>query len=184
MRPTSTLLLPALLLPLLACTPRPIYPAGEDPCREQVKVAVTDSHDGDTIVVEPLEGDAQGIEEDVRLIGIDTPEVDHNGDDHDCFALPAWQETIDLLDGEEAWLTFDAECTDAYGRSLAYVFTGGDGLFVNGHLVEQGFARACPFPPNTAFSDDFDEAELAAQAGNRGRWAEPCNGGPECFGGG
>ncbi len=169
---------------LLAGCPDPIYPAGEEPCSDQVAVDVLDAHDGDTIEVEYASGDRQGSADDVRLIGIDTPEVDHVGDDHDCYALPAWQETLDLLEGERAWLTYDAECTDQYGRGLAYVFRDSDGLWVNKHLVEQGFARACPFPPNTTFSEELEAAQQEAQEGARGRWAEPCNGGPDCFAGG
>ena len=169
---------------LLSGCPDPIYPAGDEPCSAQVLVDVVGSHDGDTIEVEYASGDRQGSADDVRLIGIDTPEVDHSGDDHDCYALPAWQETRDLLEGKQAWLTFDEECTDQYGRALAYVFAEEDGLFVNSHLVEQGFARACPFGTNTTFSEDFEADQQEAQAANRGRWAEPCNGGPECFQGG
>lgn len=179
--------LPALFLPallLLSGCPDPIYPAGAEPCSSQVSVDVLGAHDGDTIEVEYTSGDRLGSGDDVRLIGIDTPEVDHNGDDHDCYALPSWQETLDLLEGQQAWLTFDAECTDQYGRALAYVFRDSDGLWVNSHLVEQGFARACPFSPNTTFTEELEEKQQEAQAEARGRWAEPCNGGPDCFGGG
>lgn len=177
------ILLPgAVFLLLPAC--RPSFPAGDDPCRVQVHVDVLAVTDGDTVEVEYREGDQEGGTDDVRLIGIDTPEIDHDGDDHDCYALPAWQETIDLLEGQEAWLTFDQECTDEYGRVLAYVHRDEDGAFVNLHLVRQGFARACPFGVNDAFDDDFAEAEMEAQAEDLGRWPEPCNGGPECFQGG
>jgi micrococcal nuclease len=183
MRPVLLLLVLFAFALLIGC-PDPIYPAGENPCSSQVLVDVVDSHDGDTIVVEYASGDRQGSTDDVRLIGIDTPEVDHSGDDHDCYALPAWQEIRDLLEGQQAWLTYDEECTDAYGRGLAYVFAEADGLFVNSHLVEQGFARACPFAPNTTFTDDLEARQQEAQAANLGRWAEPCNGGPDCFDGG
>lgn len=176
--------LPIVLL--LACSsPPPVYPGGEPACAEQTQVTVLEVIDGDTIEVEHLDGQRSGLVERIRLIGIDTPEVDHSGgDDHDCYGLPAWQETIDLLDGELAWLTYDEECTDAYDRGLAYVWRDSDGLWVNHHLVLQGFARSCPFSPNTAFTSDLDEAEVTAITEQRGRWAAPCNGGPDCFQGG
>lgn len=183
MRSAPRALLLSVSLLLCAC-PDPIYPAGEAPCSEQVQVDVLGAHDGDTIEVRYAGGDRQGSEDDVRLIGIDTSEVDHNGDDHDCYALPAWQEILDLLEGQQAWLTYDEECTDQHGRGLAYVFADADGLFVNSHMVEEGFARACPYGANTTFSEDFEALQQEAQAELRGRWAEPCNGGPECFEGG
>ena len=178
-------LLLVLLLSILGCpSAPPIYPGGEPACSEQTQVEVLQVFDGDTIEVEYLDGPRDGLVESVRLIGIDTPEVDHNGVDHDCYALLAWQEAIDLLDGQLAWLTFDEECTDTYDRALAYVWRDEDGLWVNQHLVLQGFARACPFSPNTTFTEDLANAEMTAIAELRGRWAEPCNGGPECFAGG
>lgn len=140
--------------------------------------------DGDTVEVEILSGSRRGETEDVRLIGIDTPEVDHGGDDHDCYALVAWQEVIDLVEGRRAWMTFDAECTDFYGRTLAYLWRDEDGLFLNRHLVAEGFARACPISPNSAFSSDLASLEQEAQDQGLGRWGEPCLGGPECFQGG
>ena len=78
--------------------------------------------------------------ENARLIGIDTPEVDHDNEDHDCFALPAWQETIDLAVGREAYVTYDAECNDDYGRLLVYLFLW---LCIYMFLCECGWVRVC-----------------------------------------
>ena len=89
-----------------------------------------------------------------------------------------------ISEGSEAYVTFDAECNDDYGRTLVYLFRAEDGLFVNRHLIAQGFARACPVTPNTAFSSEFSSVEEEAIEALLGRWAEPCNGGPECFQGG
>ena len=177
---------PLVLRALVSCVEeRPIYPGGDPACHEQTLVEVLAVTDGDTVVVRYLEGTREGSEDDVRLIGFDTPEVDHGPDEnHDCFALPSWQALIDLVEGERAWMTFDEECADAFGRSLGYLWRESDGLFVNRRMVEEGYGRACPVPPNTTFSDDFAEAEAAAIDADRGRWAEPCNGGPDCFAGG
>ena len=148
----------------------PTYPGGEIACAEQMKIQVLEAKDGDTIVVEYLDGPRATGTDDVRLIGLDTPEIDHDGgDDHDCFGLPAWQETIDLLVGETAYITFDTECSDTYGRALGYVFRESDGLFVNLYLVRQGFGRACPFSTSTTFSADFAEAESGAIEEDLGR---------------
>ena len=169
---------------LSACDETPVYPAGEAPCSPQARVMVDEAVDGDTVMLTFLDGERVGFTMSARLIGIDTPEVDHDNEDHDCFALPAWQETIDLAVGREAYVTYDAECNDDYGRLLVYLFRAEDGLFVNRHLISEGFARACSVFPNNSFSSAFEEVEEAAQAALLGRWAEPCNGGPECFQGG
>jgi len=173
------------LLPLLgACERAPIFPAGETPCSAQAKVLVDDVIDGDTVEVTFLDGERVDFTLSARLIGIDTPEIDHHNGNHDCYALPAWQEAIDVISGREAYVTFDTECNDDYGRLLVYLFRADDGLFVNRHLISEGFARACPVSPNTAFSSELEIAEEAAIGSVIGRWAEPCNGGPECFAGG
>jgi micrococcal nuclease len=157
-----------LALPILACTPR--LPAGEDPCRAQVKVTVTEVTDGDTIHVEIQEGEGAGTEEDVRLLGIDTPEVDHfDTARSQCWAVLAWNRTIELLSGKEAWLTFDSACTDLHGRTLAWVYDA-DSTFVNGDLVEGGFARTCPWSPPGAFDADLAALEQSAQAAGAGLW--------------
>ena len=180
---------PALLfvLPLIffaACESDPIFPAGETPCSAQARVTVDDVIDGDTVEVTFLDGERIGFSLSARLIGIDTPEIDHNNGNHDCYALPAWQEAIDVIGGREAYVTFDTSCNDDYDRLLVYLFRADDGLFVNRHLVTEGFARACPVSPNTAFSTEFERSEETAASALSGRWAAPCNGGPECFAGG
>jgi len=182
--PLLRALLLLVLLPCAACTGRPYYPGGEIACSEQTRIRVEEAVDGDTVDIEYLDGSRQGSSDRVRLIGIDTPEVDHDGEDHDCYGLLAWQATIDLVVGEAAWMTFDEECSDDYGRTLGYIWRDSDGLFVNRRLVEDGFARACPYSPNTTFSEHLADAEQAAREAELGRWSACDGGGPECFGGG
>jgi micrococcal nuclease len=172
------------LICLAACESDPIFPAGETPCSAQARVTVDAVIDGDTVEVTFLDGERIGFSLSARLIGIDTPEIDHNNGNHDCYALPAKQEAIDVIGGREAYVTFDTSCNDDYDRLLVYLFRADDGLFVNRHLVTEGFARACPVSPNTAFSPEFSGDEEAASEALIGRWAAPCNGGPECFAGG
>jgi micrococcal nuclease len=183
---TRLLVLLFLLLSVASggCDEEPIFPAGEAPCSAQAKVIIDEVIDGDTVELTFLDGERSGFTLRARLIGIDTPEIDHVNEDHDCFALPAWQEAIDVIDGREAYVTYDAECNDDYGRLLVYLFRAEDGLFVNRHLIAEGFARACPVSPNTAFISEFESLEEEAVSQAIGRWAEPCNGGPECFQGG
>jgi micrococcal nuclease len=130
-------------------------------------VAVVDHPvDGDTVVVR-----IGGRRESVRFIGIDTPESVARDRPVECFGLEAKHRTAELLPaGTQVRLERDIEARDAYGRLLAYITRVDDGVFVNLLLVEEGFAESFPFEPNTAHRADFDRAEAAARAGDRGLW--------------
>jgi endonuclease YncB( thermonuclease family) len=52
----------------------------------------------------------------------------------------------------------DVSERDMYGRLVRFVYA--DGLFVNLALVEEGFALAFEFEPDTSFSELFREATL------------------------
>ncbi len=123
--------------------------------------------DGDTIVARLPGGD-----EDVRYIGIDTPETVKPGTPVQCFGPRAHEANERLVDGQTVMLRFGAERRDVYGRLLAYVFLPGAGaagrpLFVNAELVRRGLARTLTIPPNDSYAPLF--ARLAARAGVRGR---------------
>ncbi|MDP1805001.1 MAG: thermonuclease family protein, partial [Acidimicrobiales bacterium] len=122
--------------------------------------------DGDTVVVE-----IDGREEPVRFIGIDTPESVAPDRPVECFGVEAKARTAALLPvGTLVRLERDVEARDRYDRLLAYVIRADDNLFVNLVLVEEGFAEARAFPPNTARQAELDAAEDSARAGDRGLW--------------
>jgi len=168
----------ALLAPLLAgCGPPSDLPEGESPCAPVASVRVLEFVDGDTCDVEYLDGDLAGEEVRVRLLGVDTPEINHSSlESSECHALEAWTAASDELQGEDAWLTFDAECTDRYDRTLAYMFRSSDRFFLNRYLLEEGHARTLSISPNTTLADDFQQIEEAAQLAARGLWGDPCYG--------
>lgn len=128
---------------------------------------VTRVVDGDTIEVRL----ADGGEEDVRYIGIDTPETVKPGTPVQCGGPKAHAVNERLVGGRMVTLRFDAERRDVYGRLLAYVYrpngSGGPPLFVNAVLARRGLARTLTIPPNDSHADLF--ARLAARAGVRGR---------------
>ncbi len=129
--------------------------------------------DGDTVVV-----DVGGREESVRLIGIDTPESVARDRPNECFGAEASARLETLLPiGTEVLLTRDIEPRDMYDRLLAYVQRSSDGLLVNAAQVADGYAEAKDYPPNTAYRDDFEQAERAARAAGLGLWTA-C-GGPD-----
>jgi micrococcal nuclease len=132
-----------------------------------VSAHVTRVVDGDTIEVELPGGD----EDDVRYIGIDTPETVKPGTPVQCGGPRAHEVNERLVGGRTVTLRFDAERRDVYGRLLAYVYLpggrpGGRPLFVNAELARRGLARTLTIPPNDSFAPLF--ARLAGRAGVRG----------------
>ncbi len=123
--------------------------------------------DGDTIGVE-----IDGVEERVRLIGIDTPETKKPDSPVECFGPEATAFTESLLPkGTSLHVQRDVEARDVYGRLLAYVYRSDDGLFVNLEILGQGYARPLTIPPNVAHADEFVVAARTAEATNVGLWA-------------
>lgn len=135
--------------------------------------------DGDTVVV-AFEG---GRSENVRLIGIDTPEKPGGNLPAECFGAEASAFTAVLLPpGSPVLLTGGAETRDVYDRLLAYVHRATDGLLVNMALAREGYAAALSIAPNTDYSAHFSTAVEVARAENLGLWAA-CGGPDEPLGG-
>jgi micrococcal nuclease len=124
--------------------------------------------DGDTIEVS-----LAGTEEDVRYIGVDTPESVTPGEPVECFGRRASEFNADLVEGRTVRLAFDRELRDDYGRLLAYVHVGE--VFVNAELVERGYARTLQISPNTARAGLLGRLEREAGRAGRGLW-EACEG--------
>ena len=83
-------------------------------------------YDGDTILLDG--GDR------VRYLGIDAPEMDHEGGKSEFLAAKATALNRKLVSGAPLRLEYDQDRTDHYGRILAYVFLPA-GEMVNAHLV-------------------------------------------------
>jgi micrococcal nuclease len=110
---------------------------------------VTYVADGDTIVV-----DLNGVEERVRYIGIDTPEVgDPCGDE-------ATQANRLLVNGQMVRLEKDISERDRYGRLLRYVYVGD--VFVNAELVKDGWAVAYRYEPDTSLAVYLESQQVGA----------------------
>ena len=123
--------------------------------------------DGDTIIVEGGDGRI----EDVRLLGIDTPETVDPRRPVGCYGPEASAFTKHLVTGRRVTLRYDRELHDRYGRFLAYVWLAGRRpLFVNAELVRRGYARSYPFPPNTAHAALFAALERSAAVAGKGLW--------------
>ena len=127
---------------------------------------VTRVVDGDTIHVA-----IGGRDENVRYIGVDTPESVKPGTPVQCFAERASAFNKRLVAGERVRLVRDAEERDRYGRLLAYVYRARDNLFVNARLVRGGYAVPLTIPPNVAHAKEFRTLASVARRKGRGLWS-------------
>jgi len=124
---------------------------------------VTRVVDGDTIEVL-----LDGREEDVRYIGVDTPETVKPDTPVQCFGPQASAFNHALVEQRRVRLVFDVEQRDVYGRLLAYVYLGR--RFVSAELVRRGLARTLTIPPNDRFAGRLKRLEIAAARAGRGLW--------------
>lgn len=122
--------------------------------------------DGDTVEVSPP---VRG-EEDVRLIGVDAPEL-HAPGGPQPYARRAAAFAERRLEGRRVRLEFGPELEDRYGRVLAYVHTGGE--MFNRLLLEKGYAQLALFPPNTRYAGSLRQAQREAREARRGLWGLP-----------
>lgn len=122
--------------------------------------------DGDTVIAE-----VDGSLENVRLIGIDTPESVARNRPNQCYGAEASSYLKSLLpEGTSVTLILDAQARDRYDRLLAYVFRGHDELFINLDLVEHGYAGTLSYPPNTHYEHLLDDAARRATLSKLGLW--------------
>jgi len=154
-----TFLLLAIVLLLSACT------FGFNP-NLPVTVSVSTPGAGDTaMVTRVIDGDTidvtiNGQPYTVRYIGVNTPERDEA-----CYR-EATNANAALVQGQTVRLVKDVSETDRYGRLLRYVYVGP--IFVNQALVEQGWAEAASYPPDTAYESTFQQFEIEAANAQRG----------------
>jgi micrococcal nuclease len=160
--PTRSALVVALVAVLAACS----LTDGSSEPRQAGAGVVTHPVDGDTVDV-----DLGGVDERVRLIGIDTPESVAHDRPVECYGPEAKVRLAELLPpGTEVHLERDVEARDRFGRLLAYVIRAEDGVHVNLLLVQEGYAEARRFEPNVARQAELDQAEDEARAAERGLW--------------
>jgi len=119
--------------------------------------------DGDTVA---LAGDAR-----VRLLGIDAPEMERDGQPADFLAHKAKAILTELTLNRQVGLKYDRLRYDHYGRLLAYLFLPGDTL-VNAELVRLGVARVYFIAPNLLNREVLLAAQKEAIEARRGIWQQ------------
>lgn len=127
--------------------------------------------DGDTIIIKTEAG-----EENVRLIGIDTPEVDPNRGGPECYGMEASKRTKELTENQSVTIELDQSqgTRDKYERLLAYVRLS-DGKLLNEVLVTEGYAREYTYNKPYAYQKELKDAEVSARTEKKGLWGACSN---------
>jgi micrococcal nuclease len=142
------------------------FPSPSIAAQETLRGTVSVVYDGDTLRVR-LAGQK---DERVRLIGVDSPELDDARERVRLMAFLAkrftffrlYDTTVELLPGPEK--------RDIYGRLLAYIRTESGEMF-NETLVREGYAYAyLKFPFDEAWRNRLKDAENAARRSGKGLW--------------
>jgi micrococcal nuclease len=149
-----------------------------DPPPRSAGAYVVRAVDGDTIEVA-----IDGRREDVRYIGVDTPETVKPGTPVQCFGRRAHRFNSRLVTHRRVRLVFGVERRDVYGRLLAYVYllpatqlshnskrAAQRERFLNAELLRRGLARTLAIPPNTRFAERFAALQREAARAGRGLW--------------
>jgi len=137
---------------------------GEQRRAIDVPYRVVDVLDGDTIVVRR----AGGVDETIRLLGIDTPETHHPTKPVGCYGPEASAFTSRRLFGQVVTLEDDVQRRDIYHRRLAYVYLRGARF--NDVLLRRGYARLLVIAPNGAHARTMLDEELDAEQHGVGLW--------------
>jgi endonuclease YncB( thermonuclease family) len=123
-------------------------------------------------VVRAYDGDSLWLADgrEVRLIGINAPELGRDGAPDQPLAAAARDRANQLVRGKTVRLQYDVERVDRYGRTLAYVILP-DGRDLQQLLAREGLAWFIAIAPNLARRDAYHAAEAEACAAHRGVWA-------------
>ena len=119
--------------------------------------------DGDTVVL----NNGQKL----RYIGIDAPELAHDGHKAEPYADESRQLNASLVNREKIRLEFDKERNDQYERLLAYVFLK-DKTFVNAEILSNGYAYLLYHRPNIRHNALMLQSQRVAMSAKKGIWRD------------
>jgi micrococcal nuclease len=158
--------------PPVAATVIPTQPSA--PPRQRVTIAsVTD---GDTVRIL-----INGVNEPLRIIGLDTPEVVDPRTVVQCFGREASERARQLLPpGTQVEFAPDPtqDTRDSFGRLLGYIWLP-DGRLFPEVMIREGYGFEYTFRLPYQYQALFREAQAEARAAQRGLWApDTCAGDP------
>ncbi|MSO46818.1 MAG: thermonuclease family protein [Thermoleophilia bacterium] len=148
-------------------------PAPASPSQSDGPIAV-----GPGLVLDVLDGDTArirmaGYEGSVRIVGIDTPEIEHPGKPAGCFGVEAATAARAWLSGRVVEVVPAREQRDHFGRLLARVVPR-DGPIAGRDLARvlalSGFARELPIAPNLDDAGPIADRVAIARRLGRGLW--------------
>lgn len=129
--------------------------------------------DGDTITV--FTDNQTSLR--IRLLGIDAPEVAHNGKPGQPFGDEARRWLGDRLKGPVVQV--QAYGRDQHHRVLAVIVV--DGVNMNQELVRQGFAEIYRGGMCQAYCRELEQAEREARQARQGMWSQATYESPRTF---
>ncbi len=125
------------------------------------------TNDGDTFKMK-LNGEEQGI----RLLMVDTPEMNYNENNPMPYAEEAKEFASNILqNAKQIEVLFDVGPeTDSYGRLLSYIFV--DGVLLQELLLKEGYAAVRYIhEPNNTLEYEFKEIEEQAKEKGLNIWS-------------
>jgi micrococcal nuclease len=136
------------------------------------KYNVITVNDGDDIVV-----NINGKIEEIRLLGIDAPELDSFISSNYCYGVEAYQAVKNIIASNRVSLVKDPlkEDRDDYNRLLRYVYLE-DGRSLQEYLLKEGYAKEYTHKGIFYQSQANHKAlEQEAKDNKKGLWATRCN---------
>jgi endonuclease YncB( thermonuclease family) len=111
----------------------------------------------------------------VRLLDINTPELAHGDRPAEPMALAAKQALATLALHQPVQVQLGRRVYDTYNRVLGHVYlrNGSRVAWVNGGLVQGGYAHVYTFPDNRQYGPELQQLEATARAKAWGLWALP-----------
>lgn len=140
------------------------------------KVRVVSVTDGDTIRIENSSGQVSRV----RIIGVDSPETEKEGQPGEFYADEASGFTEDTLLGRTVYLEKDNSDTDRYGRLLRYVWLSlpeeinADRLAeynFSAMLLKGGYAESIEVGEDNKYASVFESLEQSAAEKDMGMWS-------------
>ena len=128
------------------------------------RAVVTHVYDGDTVKL------ANG--DNIRLIGINTPEMNFDTGTPEPYAVKAKRFLEKRVLKNKVGIKYGSEKKDKYKRKLAHIFLL-DGTNIQHEILKSGLAFSISIPPNLWQHNCYQNAEKYAQKKQSGVWKSP-----------